>query len=342
MLKKILKQLLSALIITVNLAGPSWAVSQTEKYDNTRKPPLLIADPFVLKHEDKYYLYGTNQTLKGENNQKDLGFKVFISDDLVNWSKPAGATNGFALVAKNSWGNKMFWAPEVIFFDGRFIMYYTVEEHLAIAESNSPSGPFVQKVQQPMHLETKEIDPHVFIDDNGKAYLYFVRFTKGNEIWCAELNPDMLSIKEDTITHCIGQSQEWEKSNSVPAAVNEGAFVFKHKNLYYLTYSANHYQSLDYGVGYATAKSPLGPWQKYNKNPILRANDLVKGPGHHSLVKAPDDKQWFIIYHTHYSTNRVQPRKLAIDRLYINPASDPDEPDIITINGPTTTPQPMP
>ncbi len=340
MKKHFILPVLITAILTATLSLQSTTYGEQTSYDNTSQPPKYIADPHVLKHNGIYYLYGTGQSHTEETGIN--GFKVYTSTDLVNWSKPMGAKNGYALSAEDSWGDKMFWAPEVIFHDGKFIMYYTVQEHLAVATSDSPLGPFVQKVQQPLHLDTLEIDPHVFIDSDGKAYFYFVRFTNGNEIWCAQLSEDLMSIKEDTITWCIGQEQQWEKSEDYPAKVNEGAFVLKHKGWYYLTYSANHFKSNDYGVGYALAKSPMGPWKKYENNPILQSNEDVHGAGHHCLVKAPNDKQWFVVYHTHCDLKRAQPRKLAIDRMFFAPASNPKDPDILVVKGPTITPQPMP
>ena len=66
-------------------------------------------------------------------------------------------------------------------------MFYTVNEQVCVATSDSPEGPFVQDVKQPLFGSEKNIDPSLFIDSDGKAYLYFVRFTGGNVIWCAEM-----------------------------------------------------------------------------------------------------------------------------------------------------------
>ena len=61
-------------------------------------------------------------------------------------------------------------------------MFYTVDEHICVATSDSPEGPFVQDEKKPVR-EEKGIDASLFMDDDGKAYLYFVRFTGGNVIW---------------------------------------------------------------------------------------------------------------------------------------------------------------
>lgn len=297
------------------------------------------ADPYILKYNGKYYLYGTG----GSD-----GIKVYQSDDMATWSKAVGVSSGYALHKNLVWGEKWFWAPEVYYLNGKFYMFYSAEEKISVAESVSPLGPFTQAAdkQKPFHENIKEIDTHLFIDDNGKKYLYFVRFTNGNEIWVAELNDDMYSIKETTIKRCIGATvglQAWEKSTAEPqpnAKVNEGPFVLKRNGWYYLTYSANHYENPNYGVGYAFSKSPLGPWTKYAGNPILIGNSQIKGVGHHSFINTSDKCQ-YIVYHSHNSMTAVQPRKLAIDRYEFVASTSTNSPDILKVYGPTTTVQTM-
>lgn len=311
------------------------APGQVKTYDNTVGLVPDCADPYILKHNGVYYLYGT-----GGND----GIRVYQSSDMVTWTKAIGVKNGYALHKDDVWGDKWFWAPEVYFLNDKFYMFFSAEEEICVAESNSPLGPFVQPVenQQPFHTNVKEIDTHLFIDDDGKKYLYFVRFTNGNEIWVAELNDDMKSIKESTLKRCIGATlglQNWEKSTLDPqpgAKVNEGPFIIKHNGWYYLTYSANHYQNPNYGVGYATSRSPLGPWIKYDKNPILIGNSKIRGTGHHSFVTVNSGCQ-YIVYHSHYSPTQVGARKLGIDLYEFIPATNGA--DTLRVNGPTTTPQ---
>lgn len=312
----------------------------TQADDSNPNPPVVsktynnldglvqdCADPYILKYGDLYYLYGTG----GSD-----GIKVYLSKNLATWTKAQGPTDGYALHKKDVWGDHSFWAPEVYHINGRFYMFYSAEERIAVAESSSPLGPFVQtsELQKPFHDNIPEIDTHLFIDDDGKKYLYFVRFTNGNEIWAAELNADMRSIKESTITHCLGASQTWEL---VKGRVNEGPFILKHNGIYYLTYSANDYTSPKYGVGYATSNSPLGPWKKYDQNPILIGNDKIDGVGHHSFISSPSGAK-YIVYHSHAKVGIVQPRKVGIDRYDFVPSTNGTA-DVLKVYGPTTTPQ---
>ena len=300
-------------------------------YNNLTGLKADCADPYVLKHDGVYYLYGT-----GGND----GIKVYQSNNAASWSNAVGATNGYALHKNDVWGEQWFWAPEVYFINDKFYMFYSAEEHISVAESTSPLGPFTQTEAQkkPFHPNIKEIDTHLFIDDDGKKYLYFVRFTDGNEIWVAELNDDLYSIKESTLIKCFGSnSTGWENSQLEPRArVVEGPFVLKHNELYYLTYSANHYQNPDYGVGYAVSRNPMGPWTKYSGNPILIRNDKIQGVGHHSFITLSEGCQ-YIVYHSHNNMTAVQPRKAGMDPYEFIPAAS--GPDILKIHGPTTTSQ---
>ncbi len=314
------------------------ACSNEKDPPDTPNPPVVVskiynnlngivedcADPYVLKYNDRYYLYGTG----GSD-----GIKVYVSTNLATWTQAQGATNGYALHKNNVWGEHSFWAPEVYYINNKFYMFYSAEERIAVAESNLPTGPFTQTEEhkKPFHANIGEIDTHLFIDDDGKMYLYFVRFTNGNEIWGAEINDDLYSIKENTLTHCITASEPWEL---IQGRVAEGPFMLKHNGIYYLTYSANDYRSQEYGVGYATSTSPLGPWKKYEKNPILIGNDKIKGVGHHSFITKSEGCK-YIIYHAHYSLLTVQNRKACIDTYDFIVSSD-GSPDILTINGPTT------
>ena len=302
-------------------------------YDNSKGLVPDCADPYILEHEGNYYLYGTGGR---------KGIKVYQSKDLANWSEAVGVSDGFALDSSDVWGNRGFWAPEVYRINDKFYMYFTVQERIAVAESDSPLGPFVQKEgeKEPFHLDIPEIDTHLFFDDDGKMYLYFVRFTNGNEIWGAELNDDLRSINEETLTYCFGTSQPWEDSAREPyphAKVNEGPFILKHKGLYYMTYSANHTANPDYGVGYATSDNPLGPWTKFEGNPILTGNgENINGPGHHSFAYSPSG-QMYMIYHTHFDMTKMAPRKLAIDPCGFEESANGI--DIFKVYGPTSSPQ---
>jgi len=259
----------------------------------TQKVPL--GDPFILLYNNTYYAYGTFA---------EGGIAVFESDDLKTWSVPAGVPSGLALKRGDVWGTQNYWAPEVYNINGTFYMYYTAEEHICVATSSSPLGPFTQTVKKPIIESEKCIDASLFIDNDGKAYLSFVRFTDGNNIWMAELDASLTEIKPETMHACIHVSQAWEQ---VMGRVNEGSFIIKHNGLYYMTYSANDYQSHLYGVGCATVTSIIGEWTKYADNPILQKPGELVGVGHSAMFTGKDG-QLKIVFHAHRSNEAIHPR----------------------------------
>jgi beta-xylosidase len=262
-----------------------------------------LADPFILYHEGIYYAYGTNS---------DDGIPVYTSHDLALWKRhPA-----FALSKEDSYGDKWFWAPEVYYRpeNKTFYMFYSAEEHICVATSNSPSGPFKQTLKQPMRTE-KSIDNTLFIDDDGTPYLFFVRFTNGNVIWSVELENDWRSIRENTLKMCVEAVAGWER---VQAKVAEGPSVVKRNGVYYLLYSANDYQSQDYGVGYATANSLTDSWTKATENPILHKPDTeLVGTGHGALFEDSEGNLRYV-FHAHHNRTTIHPRKMYITGLAID------------------------
>lgn len=258
---------------------------------------VALADPFIMLYDGLYYAYGT-----GAEN----GIAVYTSGDLKAWKKEST----LALHKDNSWGDRWFWAPEVYYIKekNKFFMYYSANEHICVATSDSPFGPFVQQEQKPMMENEKCIDNTLFIDDDGTPYMYFDRFNDGLNIWVAELEDDLMTIKEPTLTKCINVSQEWEK---VWPRVNEGCFVVKHKGIYYMTYSANSYESPFYGIGFATASSPKGPWTKYENNPILQKPEDLVGVGHSAMFHDKKGKLK-IVFHAHRSKESIHPRDMYI------------------------------
>lgn len=101
----------------------------------------------------------------------------------------------------------------------------------------------------------------------------------------------------------------------------EGSTTFERNGVYYLTYSANNWQTPDYGVGYAVAKSPLGPFTKYARNPILSQNAAIGmySTGHGSVAFSPDGTEAYYVHHGRPTPTEPQ-RRLYTDRTYFGRA----------------------
>ena len=316
------------------------AIRSTQTYTNSLGIPL--ADPAVFYEEGAYYLYGTDQRATNQ------GIPVWTSTDLVHWKQ-----RGFAFrKTEKTWTQRHFWSPELVKVGDEYYLYFSASPnrdkdypfnmHLCVAKAKSPLGPF-EEWKTPFYKATppdEAIDQSIFMDDDGQAYMAFTRTTKTqNEIWVARLKSNLLEI-DGQPSLAITPTEPWEARPWNDYRVAEGSYLFKHNGYYYLLYSANHFLDPHYCVGYATSKSPLGPWKKASNNPVLGKTDLVHGPGHGMLIASTDGKETFFVYHTHCKPGQVGPRMLSIDRVHFKKVEG--GPDILTIDGPTSTPQPMP
>jgi beta-xylosidase len=300
-------------------------------------PIQNIGDPFVLRASDGSYIcYATSAP---------DGFKAWTSPDLVHW-QPAG----YVYTRRpDSWGVADFWAPEVVFHQGKYVMHYSARWgenqslRLGVALADSPLGPFTDAFNRPMFdLGFATIDGHVFFDDDGHIYLYYSRDCSENivdgihesDLYVAELAPDLLSLKSEPIL-ITRPEQPWEIRSGNEWRWNEGPFLLKHAGRYYLMYSANFFASRDYAVGYAVAERPTGPFVKSTHNPVLASpSPEISGPGHNSVTTTPDGKTLMIVYHIHTDPkNPSDNRQVCMDRMGFR------EDGSLYVNGPTFTKQ---
>lgn len=279
---------------------------------------LFFADPTIFVHEGTYYLTGTRGMPGGVN-----GFSVLESRDLKTWSTPAGSKEQMILTqGAQTFGTKGFWAPQLFREKDTYYLTYTANEQTVLATSPSLLGPYTQETVGPIDPSEKNIDSYVFKDDDGRFYLYHVRFDNGNYLWVAEFDLEKGRIKPETLKKCFDQTEPWEATpayKSVP--IMEGPTVMKLKGKYYLFYSANHFENIDYSMGYAVADSPYGPWKKQKENPILHRSIVNEnGSGHGDFFEGLDGRLYYV-YHVHYNQQQVTPRRTRI--VPVNKRWDP-------------------
>ena len=243
---------------------------------------------------------------------------------------------------------------------------------IGVAVSDSPAGPFVDLANQPVFDPGYPIiDANVLFDSTGKIYLYYSRacykhpvesevaawarkkgwFDLIEESWVygVELKADFTGVIGEPVLQLRppvkmdDKQAEWESRSVTSKEVNrrwtEGSFIFKNGDTYYMMYSANYFGGKNYAVGYATSKSPLGPFTKAGNNPVLQKNTgkggVVTGTGHNSVVFSPDGKEMFCVYHAR-TTATGDERVVFIDRMKISGDGT------LVVEGPTTSPQPAP
>lgn len=265
---------------------------------NHYQNPILdgYADPDILYHDGVYYLYATSYP------KHCRGYEVYTSTDLIHWEN-----KGMCL--QTAWGmERGFWAPDVKEKDGKFYMLVTVSEHLGLAISDSPLGPFIP---QDGFLFDRSIDGHIYFEGD-EMYIYYVSWRKDHRyaLYGAKMRPDRITPDLSTEKLLIAAEKDYECHQ---AAVAEAPYMLKKDGIYYLTYSACHYESPYYCVCYATSDSPLGDYVRYEGNPILVGDGVtVSGVGHHCITHSPSGERMFIVYHTHFAPGQIHPRRLSV------------------------------
>ena len=205
------------------------------------------ADPAPMVYKGTVYLY-TSHDEDDATEFHMLNWKLYTSTDMVNWTDHGTIaslkTFPWAAQANNAW------APQVIERDSKFYLYVPItvpgepNRVIAVGVANSPFGPFKDALAHPLIGKgSGNIDPTVFIDDDGQAYLYW-----GNpDLWYVKLNKDMISYSGNVV-----------KVDSKPENYQEGPWFYKRNGRYYLAYASH---CCPEGIGYAMSSKPTGPWQ---------------------------------------------------------------------------------
>lgn len=271
--------------------------------------PGYCADPHVIRHQGIYYAYGTRDG--GERK-----FTLLRSRDLQSWENLGGALEPVPGVTSDE-----YWAPEVAYAQGKFWMYFSCPQphqgemlqRLRVAAANSPEGPFLDCGKLLLPNEGFTIDASPFCDPkSGQWYLYFARdFLEGRVGTGTAVVPlaDSMTAITGEVRPVAIPSADWQISSRNRTMYGqlfpewhtvEGAHVVFHDSRYYCFYSGGDWQGALYGVAYAVADHPLGPWHDEGtlRGPcVLKAEGKTIGPGHNSVVLAPDDQTSLCVYH---------------------------------------------
>lgn len=228
---------------------------------NAQRPIIqtkYTADPAPMVYNDTVFLYTTHDEDDAE------GFKMqdwllYTSTDMVNWTDHGvvASLKSFDWVKRDNGA----WAEQVVERNGKFYMYCPIHGNgIGVLVSDSPYGPFKDPLGKPLVWQKEhwdDIDPTVFIDEDGQAYMYW-----GNpNCYYVKLNEDMISYSGDIV-----------KLKETPEHYQEGPWFYKRNGHYYLAFASTCCLE---GIGYAMSDSPTGPWK--TKGYIMRPTERTRG-----------------------------------------------------------------
>jgi len=266
-------------------------------------PGVYIADPSAHVWADgKLYIYGSNDESK--TYFCSYIHHVLSTSDLKTWELTKDVFSSKGANDQVPYNDNILYAPDCMFKNGTYYMYYCQPGNDAegIATSKSPNGPFVNGKK----LYTKginEIDPCVFKDTDGQMFYIWGQFSAK----IAKLKPNMTEIDTTTITDNIITEKEH--------FFHEGAFMTKRNGIYYLVYSHMGRLNSPTCIGYATSKSPFGPF-KY-RGVIVDNNhcDPNNWNNHGSIVEF--NGKWYVLYHRATHNSYIM-RKACIEPITFN------------------------
>ena len=243
---------------------------------------MFTPDPAPFVYGDKVYLFVDHD----EENSTYFHMKdwmLYSTDDMVNWTYLGTmiTTETFAW-AKH--GDRA-WASQGVERNGKWYWYVCCNtaaggDALAVAVADDPQGPWTDAIGGPLAEGFGFIDPTVFIDDDGKAYLFW-----GNKgLWYGELNDDMISFKNGYQEvpgyhdpECFGELQMKENwanggKKELMTQYEEGPWLMKRNGTYILSYPAG---GVPEHMAYSTAPTINGPWTYRGKIMDLADNSFT-------------------------------------------------------------------
>lgn len=222
------------------------------------------------------------------------GYHAFSSEDLVNWTDHGEIIHSRDL----AWGREgWMFAPGAARKDGKYYLYYPHMDkmfiwRIGVAIGDSPAGPF-KDIGHPIK-DITGIDPKIFIDDDGQAYIY------NNTAQVARLKPNMVELAERP--RPIDYAPPNVKTNKTQRFL-EASFMHKYNGKYY--YSYTNYKNKEHQGFYAIGDSPYGPFEW--KGAFAPSPEGAQF--HHSLVEFKG--QWYCFYHI--NTSEELRNKLGLD-----------------------------
>ena len=273
---------------------------------------IFTADPAPIVYHDTVFLFTGHDTASvTATNYKMPDWHVFSSTDMVNWKDYGALLSPHTF----SWATGDAYAAQCIERNGKFYWFVSTFHKkdsisnggaaIGVAVSDRPTGPFVDAIGKALTINEMttdmkygwdDIDPTVFIDDDGQAYLFW---GNGSCKW-VKLKKNMIELDGPITTF-------------KPLHYIEGPWVYKRKGLYYLVYaSAGTKPEM---IEYCTATNPAGPWEYKG---IIQENVPNSFTTHPGIVDYKG-KSYFFYHNGKLPTGGSYRRSICVDYMYYNP-----------------------
>jgi len=333
----------TSLLLAALLIGMGSAKAQTNGGKIPVSQPLIAniftADPSAHVFGGKIYIYPSHD-IESKTAEDDEGGHFDMKDyHVLSMSSIKGTVtdHGVALDIKDiPWAGRQLWAPDATVKNGTYYLYFPVKDkqdifRIGVATSKKPTGPF--KPDPTPIKGSYSIDPCVFQDTDGKAYLYFGGIWGGQlQRWdgntynaeaalkkpdelayqprVARLGADMKTFAEDVKeVQILDENGKpfYEKNND--KRFFEAAWLHKYNGNYYFSYSTGDTHNICYAIG----TSPYGPFTY--KGIVLKP--VLGWTNHHSIVQV--GAKWYVFYHDVQLSGKTHLRNVKVTELTYNP-----------------------
>ncbi len=293
-------------------------------YEGNAQNPIIqtnyTADPAPMVYNDTLYLYTSHDEDSTVNNFFTMyDWRCYSTTDMVNWTDHGAV----ASLKDLSWNSKTngAWAPHGVARNGKFYLYVPIHgEGIAVLVSDSPIGPFKDPLGKRL-IESDniwhDIDPAVFIDDNGQAYLFW-----GNpKLYYVKLNKDMISydknigkngiVSVEMTKEAFGEKKI--KDDRIISNYTEGPWLYKRNKIYYLIYAAS---GIPEYIAYSTAPTIEGPWTF--KGFIMERAPQLAFTNHPGIINY-QDRSFFFYHNQDLPGGEGFRRSVCVEEFTFNP-----------------------
>lgn len=297
--------------VTKSMSNPLFTGFDSPMYNSWLKGPLYTADASAhvwnIDGKEVLYVYASHDMEPALGCDRMDRYHVFSTEDMVNWTDHGEIMNAATVRKHAGWGCDGFmWAPDCVYNPANQTYYFYFPHpsnaanwnstwRVGVATSKYPNKEF--RVVSYVEGMPAEIDPCVFIDDDGQPYIYN---GGGGKCYGGKLRKDDWTKLDGAVKSMTGLND-----------FHEAAWVHKRNGVYYLSYADNNPGANR--LNYATSDSPLGPW-KYQG---IYLGPTTCDTSHGSIVEYKGE--WYAFYHTSDVSGQGNLRSVCVDKLYYNP-----------------------